>query len=385
MARKINTLDDGFDLNALEEPGYHSVANPTNGPASGDFILNVISGNVAGNSKTVQVAWNVDTGAQHIRVFLGDGWDQWYTFFNPDSGDAPSILSLPDEPADNIVPDGQVHLMKKRIGASDSIFTYPGWKDANDYVSYFQESLSSAHVTMCWGGNAGTPLHLGMPIEVGGAGSNFPPTYSLASKLQSTPRNGIGTSFANNASGYVKFGINGGARWLVRGNAANVGGFYTDFTFGLRTIQTANRAFFGVSGYSNGATIQIADAQPGSFMVDCFGIGYDSSDTTFSLIYNDSSGAPTKTDLGANFPISANKMYKLIIGAKPNDTGLCLVLVNLETGIATTGFITTNIPSNTTFLKPHYEVNTGSNGNTQVIWDFVGFYARSGEMFANLV
>jgi len=142
--------------------------------------------------------------------------------------------------------------------------------------------------------------------------------------------------------------------WL--GNAANLGGFFCVFRFGVSTTTANQRLFVGLHSATGAiATTQVIDA-----LTNIIGVGWDSADTTLRIMHNDSSGAATEVDLGANFPTnSTTAFYELILYAAPNATSVSYRAVRLDTGSEASGTITTNLPANTTFLTHHQYMNNG--------------------------
>jgi hypothetical protein len=154
-------------------------------------------------------------------------------------------------------------------------------------------------------------------------------------------------------------GIRGGntQNWL--GNAAGLGGFLLHFRGGPSSAATVadSRCFVGM--YGTGANIGNVDP---SSLTDIIGFGSDAGEANLSVMHNDSSGTATKVALGANFPAQTLSvdMYDMFLFAQPNATEVGYKIINLTTGNEASGNITTDLPSNTTFLAWQVWVNNGA-------------------------
>lgn len=166
-------------------------------------------------------------------------------------------------------------------------------------------------------------------------------------------------SAGSSAEWYVTGGNN-----VWRGNAAGLGGFRVVIRWGLETNVATQRAFAGLlSSFS--AT---GNADPSSLTV-AVGMGCDSGDTTFSIMYNDNAGVCTKTSLGANFPANTSgvDMYELTLACPPNGSVINYEVKRLNTGHVASGQISTNMPATTDFLTPHVWANNNSTASATAI------------------
>lgn len=140
-----------------------------------------------------------------------------------------------------------------------------------------------------------------------------------------------------------------------RGNSSGLGGFYLRVRGGIETFQATSRMFMGL--YS---ATSIGNVDP-STLLNMVGIGFDSGDTTMSIMTNDGTGAATKTSLGAGFPTTGGQdLYELILSAEPNGTTINYRVERLNGGNVATGTLTTNLPTNTSFLALHMWYNNGT-------------------------
>ena len=132
------------------------------------------------------------------------------------------------------------------------------------------------------------------------------------------------------------------------GNAAGLGGFHFVARFGISdlALATGARLFVGLTS----STAILGNAEPSSF-ANIIGVGLDAADTTLQIMHNDGAGTATKINLGASFPESTNTdFYELALYCAPNGTTVFYEVVNLTTGVETSGSITTNLPLNTQLL-----------------------------------
>lgn len=78
VSREKISLVAGVDLNNVLEVGVYSVDDPTNGPAAGDWIIDVdIAVESGGTRHIVQTAKSVADGSMQVRVYNGTVWGAW--------------------------------------------------------------------------------------------------------------------------------------------------------------------------------------------------------------------------------------------------------------------------------------------------------------------
>jgi hypothetical protein len=149
-----------------------------------------------------------------------------------------------------------------------------------------------------------------------------------------------------------------------RGNAQDLGGFdfavrFSDGT-GLEPGGTypAQRAFVGLYG----TTGVIGSVDP-TTLTNIVGMAYNSADSEWKMIWNDGSGSCSTTGLGSDFPArNLGKIYDLSIFCKPFGSTISWEAISYGTSaepVKVTGTISTDLPSNTTFLAPQIWVNSG--------------------------
>lgn len=210
------------------------------------------------------------------------------------------------------------------------------------------------------------------PSEVGmgwGAYGAFSSAAVAASTnlLTSYPRLVATTSaLANNhkqqASNYAHY-------WL--GNAAGMGGFRIEMTWGVVTTAANMRTAVGL-----GASVPDLAAGDASAHVSCIFMGCDDTDTQMQLMHNDSAGTCTKIPLGADFPKSNNVVYRLTLEAAAMATVVDYTVARLDSAFAVRGSIATNLPASTAFMQPFLVVGNGATASAASI-AFLRFMSES--------
>lgn len=158
-----------------------------------------------------------------------------------------------------------------------------------------------------------------------------------------------------------------------RGNAAGLGGWTYTNRLSLTTLQATGMGFFGLYG----STTALATNLLLSALVNCVGIGFQvGTHTNWQLVQNDAAGAPTLTDMGANFPINNTHVLTLFIGAAPNGSSIGVRVVNESNGAVYEATLTTDIPAATTFLSPRNYMNNDVTA-AAVAFDCAGVYVET--------
>lgn len=149
---------------------------------------------------------------------------------------------------------------------------------------------------------------------------------------------------------------------FLLGDASNKGGFFASFRFAHSDASyvSNSRTFVGFTT----TTTALSNADPSS-LTNIIAMAYDSGQTTFRIMHNDNSGTATSIDLGSNFPADTVNVdvYDVMFYAKPNSGQIEYQVIRLNTGDHATGTITTDLPSNTTFLAAQVWRNNGSTAS----------------------
>lgn len=219
-----------------------------------------------------------------------------------------------------------------------------------------------------WSPSTGTTVNSdGMPRTAVGTVST--PTLA-ATNLGTSMRRWTMTSAAT-AGAAAEDRSTGWVCW--RGNAAGFGGFTYVNRLSLTTLQATGMGFFGLYG----STAALATTLTLATVVNCIGLGFQrGTHTNWQLVHNDGAGAPTLTDLGANFPINTTHVLTLFIMAAPNASAVGVRVVNETTGNSTEFTISTDMPATNQFLSPHSYMNNDATA-AAVAYDCAGVYIET--------
>ena len=131
--------------------------------------------------------------------------------------------------------------------------------------------------------------------------------------------------------------------------STNYGGFSAEVSAGSDTDPANQAVIIGLLGGSVPTTTTASTT-----ITDFVGVGYSPGESNYSLIYNDATGATTKTDLGSNFPtsIAGAAWLRIWIVAPPGGGVVRYKINNLSNNAEASGSINTNIPAASTALFP---------------------------------
>lgn len=156
------------------------------------------------------------------------------------------------------------------------------------------------------------------------------------------------TNVSGNASGVRSFSA---TNW--RGNAAGQGGFFFFARFGVTTFLSGMQILCGLT--ANSALL----AGDPSSVNNTICIGKDQADTNWQVITRGTSATKTNTGVAVAAGGSSG-VYDVMIFGAPNGSEIVVRMVDITSGtvVVDNQSITTNLPSNTTFLYPHVECRT---------------------------
>ena len=208
----------------------------------------------------------------------------------------------------------------------------------------------------------GTPS----PTIVGTAST---PAISAGSLRTQTRRTIITSAATANSAAEARLAAT--SCWL--GNSAGLGGFFTSTRFATSTAIANQRIIVGLLS----VTTAIATTQSPSSLTNCIIIGNDSADANLQIMHNDAAGVCTKIDLGASFPAAnTSAVYESIFFASPNATTVQYRVTRLDTGAVASGTLSTDLPSNTTFLAWHAYMNNGGTASA-VVLEIMRYYLET--------
>jgi hypothetical protein len=210
----------------------------------------------------------------------------------------------------------------------------------------------------------------------GGAVTTISGTVSnpaiTAGTVQSTMRR---TRYATSATANNAGGLRSTDPLVLRGNAANTGGFFAFFRFSQTLATFGHQAFIGLYG----AVTTMAAGGPAN-MVDMIGIGYGTADavaTGWRLFMNDGSGTATSINL-TGAPRDTETVLDLTLYAPSNGSGITVRVYNQSTQSVVLDNVTytTDIPTNTVPLYAHVQVRNGSIASSHSV-DLARIYVES--------
>jgi len=127
---------------------------------------------------------------------------------------------------------------------------------------------------------------------------------------------------------------------------------------------TTNRAFVGMRN----STAAPTDVEPSS-VTNIVWMGWDAADTNIQIMHR-GTGAVTKIDLGANFPVPTadrTEVYDIALFSPPWTTQkVGWEVIRVSTGDIASWEITTNLPLTTVLLAPQWYMSVW--GTSSVIW-----------------
>lgn len=187
-------------------------------------------------------------------------------------------------------------------------------------------------------------------------------TQYLTLNASSPLSQGSASLFQPNLVGTDVFGALSRVRHLGSSGANSIGAYYTSVAYAARhrgfsvvMMGGPSSGLVSTSRYWMGlrvATGAFATGEPSTY-VDSIGIGFDSTDSNYQLMHNDSSGTATKIDLGASFPratTSNTDVYRLELSCDAGgNINYTVRRMNSPTAVAS-GTLATKIPDVTAQL-----------------------------------
>jgi hypothetical protein len=106
------------------------------------------------------------------------------------------------------------------------------------------------------------------------------------------------------------------------------------------------------------------------------GLAINVNTGNWKLVNNTTGSAPTVLDLGASFTVNTTDLLELILFSAPNGTSIGYRVTNVSTNAVISGSLTTNLPTNTTFLAPAFWITNNATAASATI-DWGGWYLES--------
>ena len=165
------------------------------------------------------------------------------------------------------------------------------------------------------------------------------------------------------------------AGWVCwRGTAEGLGGWSYVNRLSMASLQATSVGFFGLLGSTSALSATLAL----NALTNALGIGFERGlHTSWQIVHNDATGAPTLIDLGAAFPVasSANVM-SLYIAAAPNADDVGIRVVEEVSGAVAEVTISTDLPAQSQMLSPRNYLNNGGAA-AAVAYDCSGVYVET--------
>jgi hypothetical protein len=281
------------------------------------------------------------------------------------------VIDFPAQAAEPAVPQADHGLMYARNIAGR---TMPKWMGPSG-VDYPIQSHMGFNGIAIWRGGATTTATTfasvvgSMPYTSASPSAPQIPTLASTSLRNQTYR---GTIRSGTTAGGIAY-IRANTLRIWRGNAAGLGGFFVATRFALSgTIQTGQRSFIGIwDTLSNPTNIDPLTSVQGKI-----GLGQNAATGNWTFVHNVTGTAPTTIALGASFPINNTDLYEIALFAAPNAASIGYRVVNWSTNQQTSGTISTNLPTSTTFMTPVVFITNNATG-AQSELDFISTYVET--------
>lgn len=248
----------------------------------------------------------------------------------------------------------KINLFAKKIAG----FLFPSYVMPTGHTSALELSKLDWRIGFYTSTSSNGVLQVGLSMLT--AGTATAAVISTASKHQSMIRTDY---LVTVAAATAVAGARSSVATLLRGNAANIGGFIVNWKWAPATgVSTATmRAFFGMTA----SVAALTDVQPSS-LLNMIGCGWDSADTNIQIMSNDGSGAATKIDLGASFPVPTTDRpgpYGITLSCVPNASTVEYEFIDYASGLKANGSIIVDLPANTTALAPSGYCSVGGTSS----------------------
>lgn len=292
-----------------------------------------------------ELGLETDTNAYKI----GNGTDTWAALpYNQLTGEFETMLMNGVLTEPSLPSAGNMFFYAKSIGGR----MMPKWKGPAGVDVFAQPSFSGNSIIILTPNTTTSFSYIGPGTT--NVGTVAHPTISAASFKAAARRATVVSAATSNSASDIRYAV----PICMRGDAAGVGGFFCVIRFGIDTTVANQRGFFGLVN----STSAISTSQVTNALTNCIGVGWDSGDTTMSIMHNDGAGNCTKVALGVDFPtILSDTLFELVLFAAPNDDKVSWRMTDLESSVSESGVITdtTQLPLSTTTMQPRAYMNNG--------------------------
>ncbi|MEO8105567.1 MAG: hypothetical protein ABI602_04515 [Candidatus Saccharibacteria bacterium] len=350
---------------AVESSGMridYAPGTTTGGTWSGLRIVANATGPVTGvTAYGIKLEGPTSPGAgTEVGMYVGSGWD-----IGADIQSGGMQLAAQADPA--VPAAGNLRIYAKDIAGR----IMPKWLGPSGVDTPFQANLGFNRVswTTPAGGTVLTTCISTFGSTFTNVGTVANPTPSSGNILNSVRR----VTFSTGTTAAALASHRQSTLQVWRGNSAGLGGFFYTIRFGTSTLAAGNRSFVGMSDSTAAPTnVDPTTSTAGGKI----GLAINASTGNWNLINNISGSAPTVLGLGANFPVDTTSLYELVLFSAPNGSSIGYRVTNTATGNTTSGSLSTNIPSSTTFMAPLFWITNNATA-AAAIFNFSGWYLES--------
>ncbi len=281
------------------------------------------------------------------------------------------VMDFPAQAAEPAVPPSDHGLLYARSFAGRIM---PKWMGPSGVDYPFQSHIGTNNIAVWRGGATTTATTFAsvvgsMPYTSASPSAPTIPALATTSLRNQTYRSTIRSGATNGGLAYIR----ANTLRIWRGNAAGLGGFFLVHRFALATIPTGVRCFVGLQDTAANPTNinPTTSTTPGKI-----GLAIAANTGNWNFVHNITGTAPTIIALGANFPVNTTDLMEVIIFSRPNGADIGYRVTNWSTNQQTSGTISTNIPSNTTFMIPTVWI-TNNTQDAQAELDFISTYLET--------
>lgn len=204
---------------------------------------------------------------------------------------------------------------------------------------------------------------------VGSGGTLSTPSIGSSSLLASKHRLSLTSAAAANSG--VDFSLSGYS--LMRGAAPGHGGFVIKTAFAVTSTVAAQRFWIATHTYGGNLSPTQAFLTSGNIL----GIGFDAALHSNYQLMHGNGGALTYVDLGPNFPINnPSAIIDVDFRCPPNGSAITYTVHDLNSGLSTSGTLTSNLPTGSTVMLLRSFISNGGTA-AAVSYDLLLTYYSS--------
>ncbi len=323
--------------------GTNITITPSGSGATRQFTIAASGGSASAGGSTTQVQYNNGgalAGAANVEI-KSDNLQLTAPSSTPGVADASSIIIYPVSKADRFMaamrgPTGAASLLQPSLFSNNVMMYHPQTGTTGTGGNAFQTTWTPG----------GTVAH------------GTPAITNFLTRMRRTNFSNVATT-ANQQLGVR---MNTAAEMaFVRGNAADVGGFFFFARFGLGVYPASTvRLFAGLQG--NAATTSIATSD--TVANHTVGLWHDTTDPgsgsgAFNLVTRDGT-TTTKTAINLANAMATNNTYDFMMYCAPNGTEVFYRLDDIVNSVSYTGSSTTTLPGNTVYMSPQCQMSNGT-------------------------